>query len=73
MQKHLKKVYGTLSISMLAATAGAYVHLFTNLLSVSTVGAYLFKLTTLLVRKMLCFKHIANKNSHFFAEKILRS
>lgn len=33
VQKHLKKVYGTLSISMLAAAAGAYVHLFTNLLS----------------------------------------
>ena len=35
VQKHLKKVYGTLSKSMLAAAAGVYVHLFTNILSVS--------------------------------------
>ncbi|KAL4217340.1 Bax inhibitor 1 [Mactra antiquata] len=34
VQKHLKKVYGTLSISMLTATAGAYVHLFTQIMSV---------------------------------------
>jgi hypothetical protein len=39
VQKHLKKVYGTLSISMFAAAAGAYVHLFTGLMSVSiTIG-----------------------------------
>lgn len=33
VQKHLKKVYGTLSVSMLAAAAGAYVHLFTGIVS----------------------------------------
>ena len=42
MQKHLKKVYGTLSISMLAASAGAYVHLFTGILSVSICGIWAF-------------------------------
>ena len=32
VQTHLKKVYGTLSISMVAAGVGAYVHLFTGLM-----------------------------------------
>lgn len=32
VQSHLKKVYGTLSISMLSAAVGAYVHLFTGMM-----------------------------------------
>jgi len=32
VQKHLKKVYTTLSIALVLAAAGAYVHLFTNIL-----------------------------------------
>jgi len=32
VQKHLKKVYTSLAISLLAATVGAYIHLFTNIL-----------------------------------------
>uniref|UniRef100_A0A194AM79 Putative bax inhibitor-1 protein n=1 Tax=Pinctada fucata TaxID=50426 RepID=A0A194AM79_PINFU len=32
VQSHLKKVYGALSISMLTAAVGAYVHLFTGLM-----------------------------------------
>ncbi|XP_060599498.1 bax inhibitor 1-like [Ruditapes philippinarum] len=39
VQKHLKKVYGTLSISMFAAAAGAYVHLFTGLMSAGLLTA----------------------------------
>ncbi|XP_045177822.1 bax inhibitor 1-like [Mercenaria mercenaria] len=39
VQKHLKKVYGTLSISMLAAAAGAYVHLFTGIISAGLLTA----------------------------------
>lgn len=34
VQEHLKKVYGTLSIAMIAAGVGAYVHLFTGLMRV---------------------------------------
>ncbi|KAH3826748.1 bax inhibitor 1-like [Dreissena polymorpha] len=33
VQKHLKKIYGTLGISMLAAAAGAYVHVVAGLIS----------------------------------------
>ena len=33
IQNHLKSVYACLTMSMLAASAGAYVHLFTNILS----------------------------------------
>lgn len=36
MQGHLKKVYGTLSVSMLAAAAGAYVHVVMRLFTVSS-------------------------------------
>lgn len=32
VKKHVKKVYSTLAIAMLAATAGAYIHMFTNLM-----------------------------------------
>lgn len=39
VQRHLKKVYGTLAISMLTAAAGAYVHLFTNLLQAGLLTA----------------------------------
>lgn len=31
VQRHLKSVYSTLSIGLLAAAAGAYIHIFTNL------------------------------------------
>jgi len=33
VKSHLKQVYGTMSLALLAAALGAYVHLFTNLLS----------------------------------------
>ena len=35
VQRHLKNVYSCLSICMLAAAAGGYVHLFTNLMQAS--------------------------------------
>ena len=38
VQTHLKKVYGTLSISMVAAGVGAYVHLFTSLMKVINIS-----------------------------------
>lgn len=44
VQEHLKKVYGTLSIAMIAAGVGAYVHLFTGLMrhsfltSIASIG-----------------------------------
>ena len=38
VQTHLKKVYGTLSISMVAAGVGAYVHLFTGLMKVLKIS-----------------------------------
>ena len=38
VQTHLKKVYGTLSISMVAAGVGAYVHLFTGLMKVVNIS-----------------------------------
>jgi hypothetical protein len=35
VRAHLKNVYATLTMSVLAASAGAYVHLFTDLLKVT--------------------------------------
>ena len=35
MRSHLKNVYATLTMSIMAASAGAYVHLFTDILKVT--------------------------------------
>ena len=35
MRSHLKNVYATLTMSIMAASAGAYVHLFTDTLKVT--------------------------------------
>jgi len=39
VQQHLKNVYATLGIGMLAAAAGAYVHLFTNIMQAGFLTA----------------------------------
>ena len=35
VRSHLKNVYATLTMSIMAASAGAYVHLFTDILKVT--------------------------------------
>lgn len=58
VQKHLKKVYGTLSISMMAAGVGAYVHLFTGLMK----AGLLTTLASLGLMLWLAFTHHSKEN-----------
>lgn len=58
VQAHLKKVYGSLSIAMVAATAGAYVHLFTNLMQ----AGFLTSLVSLGLMLWLAFTHHSKEN-----------
>lgn len=44
VQQHLKNVYSSLSICMLAAAAGGYVHLFTNIMQVRLNQVQFFEL-----------------------------
>ncbi|KAL3855766.1 hypothetical protein ACJMK2_014973 [Sinanodonta woodiana] len=58
VQNHLKRVYGSLAVSMFAATAGTYVHLFTNLMQ----AGFITTIASLCLMLWLASTHHSKEN-----------